>query len=312
MIEYGIYDIGGYDSMYLSRQDKVLGILCAITDPAETKILDMLNVKYICVANMSDKKKKGYVLANRTAVASLYRNLNWMPRAYLVDRPVIIKDEDKILGKLKDKTFNPEWEVILEEDFPKIPITKSQTPNKFQLPITKFQTSEIISYKPNGVVIRTNIDSPKFLVLADSYYPGWKAYVDGEPAKIYRANYILRAVYLNKPGEHTVKFVYRPFSFKLGLGITLIGAALCIITLSCPRKPALPACPTPACRQGRVRRAGRQAYKKNGLPLEFTPARAGAAMTCERFVNAGFCAKLYITCERKRPSSNRRAQRDLP
>lgn len=221
MIEYGIYDIGGYDSMYLDRQNKLLGALCAIGDPADTRILDMLNVKYICVASIRDKRRRGYVLAHSTPVASLYRNLNWMGRAYLADKQVIIKNEDKIMEKLKDKAFNPRKEVILEEGA-EIVVANNYSP----LHHPYKEDVQIISYKPNKVMIKASANSPKFLVLADSYYPGWKAYLDNKPTKIYRADYILRAVYIAEPGEHTVKFVYSPFSFKLGLGITLLGAVL--------------------------------------------------------------------------------------
>ena len=62
----------------------------------------------------------------------------------------------------------------------------------------------------------------RLLVLSDTYYPGWKALVDGKPEKIYQANYAFRAVPLNA-GTHKVEFVYDPVSFKLGAGVTLLG-----------------------------------------------------------------------------------------
>ncbi|PIW67572.1 MAG: hypothetical protein COW10_04930, partial [Candidatus Omnitrophica bacterium CG12_big_fil_rev_8_21_14_0_65_42_8] len=57
--------------------------------------------------------------------------------------------------------------------------------------------------------------------LSDTYYPGWKAIVDGKYQKIIRADYILRAVRL-EPGAHTVDFIYSPGSFKAGLFITIL------------------------------------------------------------------------------------------
>ena len=79
----------------------------------------------------------------------------------------------------------------------------------------------ITKYSPNEVIVKAKVSQPKFLVLSDSYYPGWKAYVDGVREKVYVANYISRAVYLDA-GEHTVRFVFDPFSFKAGLAITLL------------------------------------------------------------------------------------------
>jgi len=64
------------------------------------------------------------------------------------------------------------------------------------------------------------MDGEGFLILSDVYYPGWKVYVDGIEEKIYRADYLLRAVHL-PPGFHQVRFVYDPMSFKVGLWIIL-------------------------------------------------------------------------------------------
>ena len=66
-----------------------------------------------------------------------------------------------------------------------------------------------------------------FLVLSDTYFPGWKAYVDGKKAKIYRANYAFRAIPLTA-GAHEVEFVYDPLSFKLGAAVTFLGIMGCI------------------------------------------------------------------------------------
>ena len=88
----------------------------------------------------------------------------------------------------------------------------------------------ILKYEPSYVEIEAHIDAPGFLVLSDTYYPGWKAHVDGKLSRIYRADYTLRAVYL-EPGKHIVKFIYDPFSFKIGAAITLVTLFLCLTPL---------------------------------------------------------------------------------
>jgi len=62
-------------------------------------------------------------------------------------------------------------------------------------------------------------------VLSETAYPGWRAYVDGQPADLLRVDYDLRGV-LVSPGEHQVTFVYRPWSVMIGLLVSLITAAL--------------------------------------------------------------------------------------
>ncbi|MEW5720160.1 MAG: YfhO family protein, partial [Chloroflexota bacterium] len=84
---------------------------------------------------------------------------------------------------------------------------------------------EITRYQPERVEIKATTDRAGYLVLTDSWYPGWRAFVDGQPAPIYRADVIFRAVPL-EPGTHTIVFEYRPDSFLIG---AIISAASFII-----------------------------------------------------------------------------------
>jgi uncharacterized membrane protein YfhO len=83
---------------------------------------------------------------------------------------------------------------------------------------------EITSYTDTHAELAAN--GPGTLVLADSYYPGWVARVDGVEAPILRADLILRGVTL-PPGAHTVTFTYEPglIGWLTGIGaLTLLGA----------------------------------------------------------------------------------------
>jgi len=68
--------------------------------------------------------------------------------------------------------------------------------------------AQIDSYEPMRVVIRATVNEPSYLILADLYYPGWQATVDGASAPILCAGSFLRAVAL-APGEHEIVFRYR-------------------------------------------------------------------------------------------------------
>ena len=90
---------------------------------------------------------------------------------------------------------------------------------------------EAVSYRPNHVTVQTSQEGNGFLVLMDSYFPGWTVTVDGEQRPILRANHYYRAVQLG-PGEHTLEFDYFPEGFKAGLvisGVTFVlGLAGCV------------------------------------------------------------------------------------
>lgn len=214
MMEFGLYDVGGYEAVTRNRIQDLLGFLTYIVkSPADSRLLDALNVKYIATPKKLDIE--GYRLAKESGIANLYENENVLPRAFLSEKAIVIRGREKIFEKFMDKSWDPEKEVILEEE-PHISVQRTA----YSVQRVREEGVEITKYSPNEVIVKAAVNSPKFLVLSDSYYPGWKAYIDGRLDKIYAANYILRAVYLDS-GEHTVRFVFDPFSFKLGLGISL-------------------------------------------------------------------------------------------
>ncbi len=86
---------------------------------------------------------------------------------------------------------------------------------------------KLLSYKANRFSLEYESDGDAFLYVSDTYYPGWRAYVDGKETKIYRANLAFRAIEAPK-GKHTVVFRYVPMSFYTGLALTIIGILLCI------------------------------------------------------------------------------------
>jgi uncharacterized membrane protein YfhO len=86
-------------------------------------------------------------------------------------------------------------------------------------------SAAIISDEAERVVVRVQAAQPGFLVLADQYFPGWRAEVNGSEAEIVRANVTFRAVEVPS-GDSEVVFVYRPFSVRLGALISLVALAI--------------------------------------------------------------------------------------
>jgi uncharacterized membrane protein YfhO len=68
--------------------------------------------------------------------------------------------------------------------------------------------------------MRASLDTSGYLVLADTWYPGWQATVDGERVELLRANYAFRAVSLDA-GDHVVEMSYRPWSVYLGVAVSV-------------------------------------------------------------------------------------------
>ncbi|MFQ5885757.1 MAG: YfhO family protein, partial [Anaerolineae bacterium] len=146
----------------------------------------------------------------------IYENMENLPRAFVVHRARI---SENALEAMKEEAFDPGREVIL-----------SQGPGGHLEEGKAQDRVSMVSYQPERVEVQAHLGAPGYLVLTDAYYPGWKALVDGRTAKIERADYYFRAVYLEE-GEHTIEFVYAPLSFKVGVAISLASLALVIIGL---------------------------------------------------------------------------------
>jgi hypothetical protein len=82
--------------------------------------------------------------------------------------------------------------------------------------------AEIVALTPNRVTVHTAVEGT--LIVAQAWAPGWRAWVDGESAPVWRKDGVLQAVPVG-PGEHTVELVYRPAADLIGWGISLGSAA---------------------------------------------------------------------------------------
>ncbi|MDQ1257103.1 MAG: hypothetical protein QG656_1705, partial [Candidatus Hydrogenedentes bacterium] len=75
------------------------------------------------------------------------------------------------------------------------------------------------------VEVHVELTPPGILVLADAWYPGWKALVDGNPAPVFPVDGMFRGVEVGE-GEHRVEFYYDPDSFKIGRWVSLTAAGV--------------------------------------------------------------------------------------
>ncbi len=103
-------------------------------------------------------------------------------------------------------------------------------PDQTSLPKTK---PKFLYDGPDRVVLALHNANPGLLCLEDEYYPGWKAAIDARPAQLLRHNGIFRAVHA-AAGSHTVAFVYRPASYRLGLYLyCLAGGIMALLYGAC-------------------------------------------------------------------------------
>jgi hypothetical protein len=148
----------------------------------------------------------------------LYRINSVLPRAYFASKVIPAASRQEALDRLLESRALLSDSVILESPQEVLEGTAS----------TGSAVVSINRYESERVDCEVETDSPGYVVLLDSWYPGWKARVDGREVEVLRANYAFRAVAVS-PGAHRLEFFFAPTSFYVG---TVINFATLLIGMA--------------------------------------------------------------------------------
>ncbi len=246
---YGLEDVRGYDSIipksyaaYMQRiqpqgdllYNRIAPIYTTVDgqpnyDALDSRLLDLLGTRYVVTTHTIPNA--GYELAYDQEV-KVYRNKDALPRAFVVGEAISAPDQTAALDLLQ--TIDPAQKVVIEGIAPEA-LPPSASP--------QLREARIAHRTNREVFVDVNVSDRGWLVLADGYFDGWKAYlrpfgVEGEGVTasgesieqqlpLYRADGAFRAVYLPAAGQWTVRFVYSPRSLLLGV----YASFLAVITL---------------------------------------------------------------------------------
>ena len=143
----------------------------------------------------------------------IYENKEAFPRTYLVGAVELCADAAAVFQRMADPDFDPATSVVTEAMAVRAP----------DVPGSHVGEARITERSGNRVSIEVDATRDCALVLTDTYYPGWRVTVDGEPVPLFPANYAYRGVLIPE-GRHSVTFEYVPNSFRVGLVISIVTA----------------------------------------------------------------------------------------
>ena len=126
------------------------------------------------------------------------------------------------LARLKDPSFNPYEKAVVSRESVGPGVNLSAL---IEATPAAPSAAKIMRYQSQHVAIEAETPAPALLVLNDTNYPGWRAYVNGQPAEMLTANFLFRGVVL-PPGKSIVEFKYQPRSFRIGGGISFAAFAI--------------------------------------------------------------------------------------
>ena len=225
---FGLSDVRGCDPIVPWRQatllDHVEGATrmghYSVLRSADSRLLDLMNVQYMVTDKELDGRWK-LAFEEQDSTIRVYRNRHVLPRAFIVHQAEYATNPDAALARLLEDTFDLRTKVILE----------GATPDPVSDVSSETGQARIVRYEPERVVIETDTPADGFLVLTDTYMPGWQAHVDGQPTELYIADYAFRAVRI-PAGQHRVEFAYAPSSFSIGAAFSLAAAVCCVLWIA--------------------------------------------------------------------------------
>ncbi|MEX0879672.1 MAG: YfhO family protein [Thermoanaerobaculia bacterium] len=250
---YGLDSATGY-TVVLRRTTELLsslgfkgdapGLISERIVQSRNRLLDLMNVKYLAATTWNRSAAElasvpeHFRLVFADGSVRVFENLLVLPRAFLVpvSGALILPDEDAQLAHLRAPDFDPVKSVILSE---RPPTPRRDGAGSGDRPAVSEVSA--VEQRINDVSLRVKAAEPGILVLSQMHYPGWKALVDGNETPLLRVDYGFLGAALG-PGTHTVRFVYRPESLRIG---ALLSAAAFLICLALwgVRRPAPTAAP---------------------------------------------------------------------
>jgi hypothetical protein len=220
---YGLHGVAGYDGMTPRDIERAIRPDGApinlvgnmpIVEPAVffSPVRDLLGIRYVVTPPTVALQARELSLVYDAPDGRVYRNDAALPRTFVVSRARCGSDAT-ILQLIRERAVDFRREVLLancdEARAAEFPAGRSD--------------AVIQHYSSTHILVRATLDQPGYLVLTDTWFPGWSARVDGTDVPLTRADYAFRAVHL-PAGQHTVEFRYRPTSLRLGLAMSVVAA----------------------------------------------------------------------------------------
>jgi hypothetical protein len=218
---FDLEDVGGISNpLSLAVYQTYIGAVGA----RDTALYNFLNAQFVVADKGHPPGDSSLVpVFDQDPTLDVYLNTNAQPRIHLVYQTQAVSGGAAAFGAIHAPQFDPTATVVLDTaSATPAPVTLdgdgAQTPGERNL----FYTT----YGPEAYTVVAQTPAPAYLVLSEVWYPGWRAWVDGAEVPVYQADFAFRAIFLPAPGQHTVTMRFDPWTWKLGLSVTLATVVL--------------------------------------------------------------------------------------
>ncbi|MCJ7739052.1 MAG: YfhO family protein, partial [Anaerolineae bacterium] len=207
-----VASVNNYDPMQVAHYHDLMRLIAE-----HPSLLQVTGATHV----ITDESWPGGTAVRSGSGVTVYGLENSLGRAWVVPQARYVA-ADKVLSVLAESGFDPAREVLLDDVTRVRPVGDAA---KYTI---------VLQDAPNRVTISAVLAAPGYLVVADTWYPGWRATVDGRRVDLLRANHTFRAIWLDA-GEHAVEMVFRPASVQWGIAVTVatvLGLVIAAVVLS--------------------------------------------------------------------------------
>lgn len=191
--------------------------------------LDLLGVRYLVTGRRYQQYRKflvdlGLMTVHQDPQVMIFENPGFYPRAWAVDTLIAapgIPSDWHLPGR--QVAVSIDRELLDRARILDVPSRARPARLKKARPVGKV---EISRYRHTRVELTVSFDRPGIAILADTWHPGWRATVDGEPTHLGRVNEILRGVAV-AAGQHQIIMIYQPRSLRPAVILAALTAILC-------------------------------------------------------------------------------------
>ncbi|MDW8309061.1 MAG: hypothetical protein RMK20_06780, partial [Verrucomicrobiales bacterium] len=198
----GFAKVDGFFSLYPRRSGELISALSSMANIPSPGLLDLLAVSQLTAPG---------------------EDLKWRPRGTFLpwitggQQPVFLEDA-ATLEQLFRADFDPRRSVLLPAaDAARV---KVRAPARVEVRNARFEMQR--------VAFEVEADAPALVVIAQTWYPAWRARLDGQATPLLRANYAFQAVEV-PPGAHRVELRYEDGAFRVGAGLSALAWLGCVV-----------------------------------------------------------------------------------
>jgi hypothetical protein len=203
----GLASLNNFDPILPARYVAWMDAFSRMPDQQRSRWLGAMNVGMAALESAPDGRP-------------IYTQTSPMGPAWFVGQAESASSPEEAFKLASDPAFDPAHELVIEGRIENPPNAGSP-----QGAVVALETSD-----SNEIHFRTENDDGGWLVISAMDYPGWRASIDGQPARMYAADYILEALWV-PAGTHDVVLHYHSLPFGIGLGLSAAGLLLSAIWL---------------------------------------------------------------------------------